>query len=345
VRITFVAPFLPRPVGGIAVIFEFASAMAARGHEIHLCHADPWGSGIELSSVDDITWFDFPPGVTHHFPEWGDAEATPDGDLVFCHPTEVEMPARCGLPVVFIQGYKMWTPKEEEDTFHAPCPKICVASWLVEVGRELGVPAGELFHVPCGFHVERYPLLTPLDERPPRIAFNYNTHFRKRPEHAIEVITLLRKKRPDVEVWAFGSESLEHELPPDVAYHHQPSPEFLVEEIYNGSRIYLCTSEVEGFGLPSVESMSCGAALVTTDNGGSRDYAFHDETALVSPYRDIASLTDNIVALLDDDDRRRRLARAGRDWVQRFTWSNSAEALEAALEEYLANPEAHGHRR
>jgi glycosyltransferase involved in cell wall biosynthesis len=78
---------------------------------------------------------------------------------------------------------------------------------------------------------------------------------------------------------------------------------------------------------------------VTTDNGGSEDFAFHAETALVSPPRDVDALVRNIVELLTDDVLRVRLAEAGNEYVRRFDWDESAAVLEGFLHRYRADPE------
>jgi glycosyltransferase involved in cell wall biosynthesis len=118
-----------------------------------------------------------------------------------------------------------------------------------------------------------------------------------------------------------------------------PPQEFIVNEIYNRSRIFLCSSHVEGFGLPSIEAMACGAALVTTSNGGADDYAIHGETALVCEPGDVTAMADHIERLLHDDELRIQLARQGGEYVrQTFDWDASAERLEAFLNEYAADP-------
>jgi glycosyltransferase involved in cell wall biosynthesis len=66
-------------------------------------------------------------------------------------------------------------------------------------------------------------------------------------------------------------------------------------------RVFVCSSWEEGFGLPGLEALQCGAALATTDTKGSRDYAFHERTALVSPPRDTVALARNIIRLLGDE--------------------------------------------
>ncbi len=103
--------------------------------------------------------------------------------------------------------------------------------------------------------------------------------------------------------------------------------------------MFVCSSIVEGFGLTSVEAMACGCALVTSDNGGSEDFAFHDDTALVSPPDDVETMTEHVVALLRDDTRRLRIARRGQEYVQRFDWDASCRTLEAFLIEYGADPD------
>jgi glycosyltransferase involved in cell wall biosynthesis len=135
----------------------------------------------------------------------------------------------------------------------------------------------------------------------------------------------------------------QHDVPEWATYIKTPPQRELVDEIYNMSRVFLCTSKVEGFGLPSVEAMACGAALVTTDNGGSRDYAVHPETSLVAPFGDSEALAAHAITLLEDESRCTAVATAGRDLAQRFTWERTGEMLEAFLERYTAEPAAYGY--
>jgi glycosyltransferase involved in cell wall biosynthesis len=85
--------------------------------------------------------------------------------------------------------------------------------------------------------------------------------------------------------------------------------------------------------------MACGCALVTTDNGGSRDYAVDTETALVVPTGDPSGLADSAERLLRDATGRTRLAAAGAELVRsRFDWDRTAELLELRLEAYASDP-------
>jgi glycosyltransferase involved in cell wall biosynthesis len=91
---------------------------------------------------------------------------------------------------------------------------------------------------------------------------------------------------------------------------HANPPQSGLAALYSSADIYLCPSWDEGLGMPSMEAMACGAALVTYDNGGCRDYARAGETALVARRRDIDDLA---AALGPSVDHSWRLA-AGQGW-------------------------------
>ena len=82
--------------------------------------------------------------------------------------------------------------------------------------------------------------------------------------------------------------------------------------------------------MPPMEAMACGAALVTYDNGGCRDYAWDGETALVARRRDVADLAAKLERLAGDDALRTRIAAAGRALVRSaFDWTRAVARMEA----------------
>jgi L-malate glycosyltransferase len=342
-RLIFIAPSSRHPSGGVAVIYEIAAALAERGHDVHLYHVNFFGA--TASNMDQLAWFSFPDGVTHHFTPAGprDLASIPGGDVFFGFSFDRQMAPESGLPIVLIQGYRMFDEAIERHAYEAPCPKVCVAGWLVDVGRELGVPANELIHVPVGIRHDWYHVTRPIEPRPRRVSFCYSSHLQKGSDLAIDVMKRVKQAVRGFEVVAFGTQPPGHVLPSWVTFVTQPSLRQLVDDIYNTSRVFLCTSWVEGFGLTNVEAMACGAALVTTDNGGSRDYALPDETALVAARGDAGALSEHVIRLLEDDNRRVAIATAGCAYVRRFDWHRTAELLENFLERYIAQPAAYGH--
>ena len=341
-RLTFIAPSTPHPSGGVAVVYEMAAALAKRGHEVHLHHLNFFEGTV--SAIEELEWFSFPDGLAHHFPDGGlaDSQALPRADIVFGFSFDGDMPNHVGRPVALIQGYKMLGDAIEHHAYRAPCPKVCVAGWLVEVGHDLGVPANELVNIPIGIHHDVYRVTRPIAPRPLRVSFCYSAHAQKGAQLAIDVLSRARRAVPGLEVLAFGAGHPDHVLPDWITYVTRPPQGVLVDEIYNTSQVFICTSRVEGFGLTNVEAMACGAALVTTDNGGSRDYALHDKTALVALYGDVEALSGHVVTLLRDGDRRAALAETGCRYVRQFNWERTGELLEAFLERYLAEPAVYG---
>ncbi len=78
----------------------------------------------------------------------------------------------------------------------------------------------------------------------------------------------------------------------------------------------------EGFGLPVVEAMACGAPVLTTRRLAIPEVG-GDAVAYVEP--DAASIAEGLGALLDDPARRAQLAEAGRARAEGFTWAACAE--------------------
>lgn len=339
--LTFIAASTPRPIGGNSVIYELAGAMVGLGHTVHLFHVPIFGEHVR--SLEEIGWFELDPGIHHHFPGAvpPEAEAIPAADVIFGYSPLVDAMPHVGQPVALVQGDQMVGGPIEAQTWSAPCPKVCVAGWLLDVGRRHGVPREHMVHLPCGLRHDVYEVRTPVGRRPPLVSLCYNSHAQKGADVAGDVLTSLRSSHPHVRAVAFGGEAPGSALPPWVEYHRAPARPSLVE-IYNQSQVFLCTSHVEGLGLPSMEAMACGAALVTTDNGGSQDFAVDQETALVSAPGDVEALVANVARLLDEPRTRATLVAGGISSLQERTWSRSAELLEAFLVRYLADPGSHG---
>jgi glycosyltransferase involved in cell wall biosynthesis len=333
VIVSFVYPSSHHRTGGVTVLYEIANGLARRGHAVHFVHGP--ATPFRITSLDELPPFRFEPGVAHHVVDSLDDPRLPAGDIVMLH----EAPARLGLPVGVVQGYRMLAEDVERELFRAPVPKACVARWLVDVAVRYGAPAEQLWYVPLGIDHDVFAARTPQPERTYDVAMLSHPHREKGLVVGIEMLESLRRRRPGLRSLVFGMDPPAHPLPEGVEFWRAPDHATLADRIYDQTRVFVQPSFHEGFGYTAVEAMACGCALVTTDNGGSRDYARPGETARVVAPGDAAGLADAVELLLRDGEQRRRLADAGARLVRdRFDWDHTAARLEHHLQAYLDDP-------
>ena len=103
--------------------------------------------------------------------------------------------------------------------------------------------------------------------------------------------------------------------------------------LYSSCRVAVYPSLYEGFGLPPLEAMACGAPVVT-----SRIPVIMETSAqaarLINPI-DVGELTAALVELLTDANARAQLAAAGRKRAAEFTWVRTAQQTLAVYREVL----------
>ena len=92
--------------------------------------------------------------------------------------------------------------------------------------------------------------------------------------------------------------------------------------LYAGADLFVYPSLYEGFGLPPLEAMACGTAVITS-NTSSLPEVVGDAGVTVDP-TDTGALATSIEALLQDEPRRRSLAAAGLARASQFNWERTA---------------------
>ncbi|MGI5233032.1 glycosyltransferase family 4 protein [Actinoallomurus iriomotensis] len=92
---------------------------------------------------------------------------------------------------------------------------------------------------------------------------------------------------------------------------------------FGGALVVALPSRGEGFGLPVLEAMSCGSAVLTTHRSSLPEVG-GEAVAYTEP--DAESIGAALSTLIADDARRRALAEAAAARAAEFTWTASAEA-------------------
>ncbi len=105
-------------------------------------------------------------------------------------------------------------------------------------------------------------------------------------------------------------------------------------EVYRRATVVLMPSEAEGFGLPVIEALACGAAVVASDIPAMREAG--GPAAVYAPVGDVEAWSDLVAKLLADPaaapPRCDRLA-----WAARFSWATHAETIARAYHRLLLN--------
>ena len=162
---------------------------------------------------------------------------------------------------------------------------------------------------------------------------------RKRIDVLLDVVAAVRETVPDLRLVKVGGEwTSDHReritrLGLDGAITHVCGlTRAELAEVYRRAAVVLVPSGAEGFGLPVIEALACGAAVVASDIPALREAG--GPAAAFAPVGDVGTWSDLVATLLTEPaaapPRADRLA-----WAGRFTWAAHAEVIARAYHRLL----------
>jgi glycosyltransferase involved in cell wall biosynthesis len=118
----------------------------------------------------------------------------------------------------------------------------------------------------------------------------------------------------------------------DVAYLGYVSDEEALN-LYRGADAFVYPSLYEGFGLPPLEAMACGAPVMVS-HAASLPEVCGDAALYCDPF-DIEDITRKLAQILTDDTLRRELVLKGFQQAKKFSWEDAAGQLLSVFDELI----------
>lgn len=315
--------------GGCRVVAEAANGLTARGHHVTVVIPGQapiaWPLAAEIRRVPHLAADFFPPA-----------------DVVL--PTfYTTLPAALasGIPVVrFCLGFEpLWVPDPEYAAagYKLPHPVITISRFLQEilmsrVGRHSylvhpGVDRAA-FH-PCGNKGAYGSPSVVFLLRGPGYHYKGNAVF-------WQAMSIVRRKYPGVRLLIVANDEA---ADPGLGFPYlllRAPTDAELGRILSAADVFVFSSLFEGFGLPPLEAMACGTAVVCTDSGGVRDYASHGTNCLLVPPGQAESLARAVLDLLRQPVLRQRIAAGGLSTAAVWGWHRLYDGLSGLLPQLVA---------
>ncbi len=356
-KISFILPFI-QLTGGVKSTFFLSLELVKRGHIVRLVYptiplilGHKFGEKKHLSifvkrikktllNWKKIRWFREIEPLLFPIPTLNNL-FIPDGDIVVATAWRTAYYVASykpfkGKKLYYVRDYEIWSGPGVlvDGSYKLPIAKITTSSTLENI---LSSKFGEQIvgRVPNGIDNKTLFNEPGIERRRERVLMQYSAIERKGIWDGVEAFEIAKKKIPEFKLVMFGNSSPSH-ITNQYEYHRCIYGAEL-RRLYCSSSIFLFSSRIEGWGMPPMEAMVCGCAVVATNTGGVPDYAIPNQTCLISPPSNPKDLTNNLIRLYEDTALRRKLASQGEKHIrEHFTWKSSAKKFEMVLERLVS---------
>ena len=320
-KINFFLPFYKGFSGGYKVVYQYANYLSQKGYDVYIYYDLKEGKNkkhipkklmISLRKfwlINYPFYFKLNKNIVQKSVSTINDKTIREADVnIATTPSNVHKVYNLNnksKKIYFIQGYDIGgiTEKKLTDTYKLDMQIVVISKWLKEKVEKYSV--NEPIIIRNGISLEKFKINKKIEDRKKHsVAMIYRKDKNKACNYGIEAIKKLKEQYSDIELNICGAE-LEKQYKYDWIKSIVNANEEEVIQTLNDSSIFLCTSIYEGFGLPGLEAMACGCALVTTDCFGPREYA-NDNNAIFCKSKSVDEIVKAIKKYFDDEDLKRK---------------------------------------
>lgn len=234
--------------------------------------------------------------------------------------TSITMPGRHRLKTIL--SYNLFIGRSLEIASRVACVSRAVAG---EAMRGFGVPASKIEIVPNG--VDSF--FSPGADEADYILYAGTLEPRKGLDDLIDVWSSLAPRPRLILCGAIGWGEPITRMPGVEVTGYVPRER--LRDLYRRARVFVYPSRYEGFGIPPLEAMACGAPVIATRTGAIPEYG-EGVAELIAP-DDREALREALARLLRDDALRRELRVRGPERACGWTWDRGAKTMTNLLAE------------
>lgn len=337
--------------GGVKVIFYHATNLIKFGHQVCLIHPfilDKKSNfkdkilavlkffkykTFDFLNLNSISFFELPREIKIKRVFNLKEENIPEADITVATANQtadwlVDYPRTKGEKFYFIQDYETWTRDKNlvDATWKMPLKKIVISSWLKNLAQNYFNE--KIFGlVPDGLDLKIFNPENRTKNKSLKILMQYHPLEKKGFIDGLAAFLMAKQEIPDIDLTIFSAYPLPKRLKRQYEFYYRPKLNKL-KELYCSTDIFLWPSRVEGFGLPPMEAMACGCAVISTDTGAIRDYSIPDETVILTPPNQPEIMAGKIICLANSKNKMEKIGRAASERMKQFDWQDSTRKLE-----------------
>lgn len=336
-----------RPCGGFRVAYEYANRLAESGHEVSLYHDVPVvGRAASLADLWNLLpgelvsrqtgWFHLDPRVRSYLGIPGRRQCRshpPDVYLLTAwqtarHVGTLYPPHRV---VHLVHDYEFWHSGNDELRSRIRKALSIAGVRYVATSTVVAQMLGECGSTPvatirAGLDRDMYHPDTSVGRRAGGVGILLRRGPLKGTADALSCLDRLRAAGQAFQAIGTGP------APAPASVLRLASPDdAAMRTFYSQLEVFVSLSPVEAWGLPALEAMACGAAVVLADNIGCRDFARDGENCVIVPPGRPDLAAKAVKRLLSDPGLRARLVEGGAKTTRSLDWARPVAALAEVL--------------